>query len=459
MRAHGSIRQAIRFRTIAFLCLLSQLFIGTGCDSSPSAISYKFGTKYFFREWSDTILDFGRKDAAGVALAEVNGEWVYHPVRIAQICIGYFGGFVKTEKQIYQTFVQAQADWLTNNLKWRGQDIWVWEYTFPVPHFVAKAGWASAMAQGQGISCLLRAHQLFKDNRYLQAAYRALGAFLYPIEEGGVVWVDAQGRRCPEGVAVLPAAHVLNEALFALWGLYEYNLYTHSQIAKDLLNEGLRCYIDLLPRYDRGPGKIIRYDLLTRSPLFHLRGLREWHPPSGDYLPVDTIRLTLGRRTTLLDLGTSNDDVIDVLGSFIYSRMDWTERRELDGRTVRAFYRKEDASDPHGAFRLALLGELPWLGGNEVLQIEIEYRDDIANPVLIEVWDGAVYHLLGTIGGENNRLWKVAAFRFPARWIEFGGVSSEPYHKIVLQQLETLCSVFQHSEVCRYAQRWSLTGK
>jgi len=394
-----------------------------------------------------------------VALVEVNGEWVYHPVRIAQICIGYFGGFVKTENKFYQHYVQAQANWLTNNLTRRGQDIWVWEYPFPLPHFGARAGWASAMAQGQGISCLLRAHQLFKDDQYLQAAYRALSAFLYPIEEGGVSWVDAQGRRCPEGVAVLPPAHILNEALFALWGLYEYSLYTHSQIAKDLFNEGLSCYIDLLPRYERQPGKVIRYDLLTRSPLFHLRGLREWHPPPGDYLPVDTIRLTLGRRTTLLDLGTPNDDVIDVLGSFCYSSLDWSERRELDGRTVRAFYRKEDAAYPHGAFRLALPGEIPWLGGDEVLQIEIEYRDDVANPVLIEVWDGEAYHSLGTIGGENNRLWKVAVFRFPSRWIEFGGRLSEGYHKIALQQLETLCDVLQHGKICQYAQRWSLMEK
>lgn len=456
----NDVRRLAYFRLIALLTVSSlSLLLVASC--SRATAGHRFSAAYFFHdEWADTVLEFGEKDDAGVVLWQnpASGEWLYHPVRIAQICIGYFGGVTKTGKQIYKTYVRAQADWLVNNLQQRGQNVWVWEYSFPLTHFAAQAGWASAMAQGQGISCLLRAHQLFRKDQYLTAAHKALSAFLFPIEEGGVTWIDTQGRRCPEGVAVLPPAHILNEALFALWGLYEYSLYTSSRVARDLFNEGLSCYIDLFPYYDKGPGEVTRYDLLTRSLLFHLRGLQEWHPPPRDYLPVDRMRL-IRKGISLLDIGTSNDDVMNILGSFVYSEMDWTERRELGGRTVRAFYRKEDASYPHGAFRLALPSELPWLGGDEVLQLEIEYRDDVANPVAVEVWDGEVYHQLGTIGGENNRLWKVATLRFPARWIEFGGRINIDYHKLVVQQLETLCGVLQRAEVCQYAQRWRVFEK
>ena len=63
----------------------------------------------------------------------------------------------------------------------------------------------SALAQGQGISVLVRAHKESGDVRYLESAQRALASFFQTTDSGGVAFTDDRGDLWFEEYIVSPA--------------------------------------------------------------------------------------------------------------------------------------------------------------------------------------------------------------------------------------------------------------
>ena len=55
-----------------------------------------------------------------------------------------------------------------------------------IEYFKLESGWVSAMAQGHGISMMVRAAQVTSDASYWTAAQRALTPFKKMTHEGGV---------------------------------------------------------------------------------------------------------------------------------------------------------------------------------------------------------------------------------------------------------------------------------
>ena len=76
--------------------------------------------------------------------------------------------------------------------------------------------WLSAMAQGEGASLLVRANAATDDDRFAEAARRALGPLAVPTAEGGVR--PARRRLLPRGVSDGSPVAVLNGGIFAFWG-------------------------------------------------------------------------------------------------------------------------------------------------------------------------------------------------------------------------------------------------
>jgi hypothetical protein len=129
------------------------------------------------------------------------------------------------------------------------------------------------MAQGLTISVFTRAFNLTHEAMYQEAAIQAAETLSKPIETGCTSF-DEDGLPFLEEVAVNPPAHILNGAIFALWGLYDLELVSNAfQPFKDL---ALKRLIKELPRYDLGYWS--RYDLqiaqlevlyeLTGEPVF-----------------------------------------------------------------------------------------------------------------------------------------------------------------------------------------------
>ena len=117
-----------------------------------------------------------------------------------------------------------------------------------------RAGWYSALAQGQGLSLLCRAQRATGDDRYLDAAHAAFGAMTVPTVEGGVLIRDGADGAWLEEAVVDPPTHILNGFLWATWGVRDYGVagHAHTRAAWALLDACRRTLARNLPTFDCG---------------------------------------------------------------------------------------------------------------------------------------------------------------------------------------------------------------
>jgi len=158
-----------------------------------------------------------------------------------------------TESEQRRRKFLAAADWLVANLERNPAGLWVWNHHFDWEYRTPlKAPWYSALAQGQGISLLVRAHRETENSLYLETAQRAFATFLKTTDEGGVTRVDDRGYTWFEEAIVDPPTHILNGFIWAAWGVYDYHLHTGDQDAEHLFAEAVRTLKDNLHCFDAG---------------------------------------------------------------------------------------------------------------------------------------------------------------------------------------------------------------
>jgi len=122
-----------------------------------------------------------------------------------------------------------------------------WEYRTPL-----KAPWYSGLAQGQGISLLVRTARETGKPEYLEAASRAFDSFLKSTQEGGVVFTDERGDVWFEEYIVSPPTHILNGFIWAAWGVYDFFLATGEKSAEQLFTRAVNTLRRNLDGYDLG---------------------------------------------------------------------------------------------------------------------------------------------------------------------------------------------------------------
>ena len=125
--------------------------------------------------------------------------------------------------------------------------------TFQLP-----AGWPSAMAQGEGASLLTRLYIATGEERWADAARRAVAAMRLPSTSGGVQ-ARLSGEPWPEEYPTDPPSYVLNGGIFALWGLYDVGLALGDAEAARDFEQGAATLAANLGRWDTGYWS--RYDL------------------------------------------------------------------------------------------------------------------------------------------------------------------------------------------------------
>ena len=115
----------------------------------------------------------------------------------------------------------ACGEYLLANQERNGPSVGGWRHSKPFPHtFPLRPGWVSAMAQGQGASLFVRLHDETEEDRFADAALRALLPLRVPSAEGGAS-AELHGHPFPEEYPTTPPSFVLNGGIFALWGLYD----------------------------------------------------------------------------------------------------------------------------------------------------------------------------------------------------------------------------------------------
>jgi heparosan-N-sulfate-glucuronate 5-epimerase len=257
---------------------------------NPNASADDLGEYYMlFVEKADYA---GSYDAAGVPQLDYHGYigLQYNPLAIAQYALGNYNLWKRSRDPVRRKKFFLIADWLVSHLKQNPRGLSVWNHHFDWEYSqTLKAPWYSALAQGQGISVLVRAHKESGDARYLDAARLAFASFHQPIEKGGVAFTDESGDLWFEEYIVSPPTHILNGAIWTLWGLHDYFLATRDDSAQHLFSRAVRTLLHNLDRYDLGFWSL--YELSnTRLPMvastfyhqLHIVQLRIMHRLTGE---------------------------------------------------------------------------------------------------------------------------------------------------------------------------------
>jgi heparosan-N-sulfate-glucuronate 5-epimerase len=215
-----------------------------------------------FDELGEYYMPFTRKanyegsyDERGIPLLNYRGAigLQYNPIAVAQYGLGNYNLFRQTGDPMRKRRLLNAADWLVCNQERNTAGFLVWHHHFDWEYRTTlKAPWYSGLAQGQGISLLVRAHQATGDRRYLTAAAESFETFLSTLENGGVTYVDASGNTWFEEYITSPPTHILNGFIWASWGVFDFYLATSSTAAKELFSKAMDSLASNLEQYDVG---------------------------------------------------------------------------------------------------------------------------------------------------------------------------------------------------------------
>jgi heparosan-N-sulfate-glucuronate 5-epimerase len=197
----------------------------------------------------------GAYDSSGIPQLDYRGQIgvQYNPIAIAQYGLGNYNLWRRTQEDGRRQKFFRIADWFSSHLEANPAGLAVWNHHFDWEYRdTLKAPWYSGLAQGQGISVLVRAYQESGRQHYLEAAGRAFSSFEHPLEQGGVAFTDNSGDLWFEEYIVSPPTHILNGFMWALWGVHDYALCTQRALAAELFSRGVQTLIHNLDRYDLG---------------------------------------------------------------------------------------------------------------------------------------------------------------------------------------------------------------
>lgn len=207
-----------------------------------------------------------RLDGRGLPLDAYPEGYFYNPVSISQYGLGHYGRWLRHRRVEDRTKALRAADWLVSNQAGDGRWLYRFDYTVggmgSVPGATLSAPWSSAMAQGEGISLLVRSWRLTRDPDHLRAARKAVRPLSIDVSRGGLRQRLAGGTFFEE-YPTTPPSHVLNGFMFTVIGLWD--LSPWSPEAAELYAKSRKTLVRALPLYDRGAERLSAYHLGFRS--------------------------------------------------------------------------------------------------------------------------------------------------------------------------------------------------
>ena len=231
----------------------------------------------------------GPFDAAGVPLLDYHGSIgaQYNPIAVAQFALAWMNRELEGAPDARRRWTPS-ADWLVANLVRNRGGVEVWMHHFDWPYReTLRNPWYSGLAQGQGVSALLRAGRISGEGRYTEAAERAFRAIETPIGEGGVLYFDEAGDPWIEEYLVTPPSHILNGFLWALWGVHDMVKLGGSSTAGELFTRCIATVRRNLHRFDNGYWS-----------LYEIRPSGMQMPTSAFYHSLHIVQLDITARLT-----------------------------------------------------------------------------------------------------------------------------------------------------------------
>lgn len=198
----------------------------------------------------------GPFDQKGVPLLDYMGDIgrQYYPIAIAQYGLASYNRYLRNREAKWHGAFLNSADWLVENLQPNRHGIHVWYAHFDWAYRqTLMAPWYSGLAQGQGLSLLIRAAVETNKKKYEKAAVLAFESFEKDVKEGGVVVRDEKQYLWIEEYLVDdPPTHVLNGFIWALWGICDYWKWKDDPKAGRIYEECIRTLEHNLGLFDTG---------------------------------------------------------------------------------------------------------------------------------------------------------------------------------------------------------------
>ncbi|MFQ5918818.1 MAG: D-glucuronyl C5-epimerase family protein [Thermoplasmata archaeon] len=165
----------------------------------------------------------------------------HNPVTVAMYALANYNAHRDMGASRFLADFNLHVQWLLRSFTARGDwGAWYYEHDYTSPAGDCQAPWASSMAQGAGISALIRYHALTDESPALEVARRALGAYRVPIADGGVLYEDPDGLTWFEEYACPGGATTLNGFIIALLGAQELASHAGEEEGQELFETGLR---------------------------------------------------------------------------------------------------------------------------------------------------------------------------------------------------------------------------
>jgi heparosan-N-sulfate-glucuronate 5-epimerase len=243
-------------------------------EANPRARVDQLGEYYMtFAEKADYA---GHYDTDRVPMLDYRGQvgLQYNPIAIAQYGLGNYNLWARDRTEQRRRNLLAASNWLVANLEQNAHGVRVWNHHFDWEYRdTLKAPWYSGLAQGQGISLLVRAHSATGASSYKDAAQQAFESLLRSVDEGGVLFTDSTGSVWIEEYLVSPPTHILNGVIWAVWGVYDYVLATADPAARQLFDQVVQTLANNLERYDLGFWSLYEQSgtrlKMVASPFYH----------------------------------------------------------------------------------------------------------------------------------------------------------------------------------------------
>lgn len=186
------------------------------------------------------------------------GEDIFFSIAIFQYGLGAYDLFLLENKSLFLEKFRICLEWAYNNQEKNG----AWEtFKFKDDKFPY-----SAMAQGEGISLLLRGYLEFNDEKYLIAAKKAVEYLITPIENCGTTKYINDQVFFQEYVN---KPTVLNGWIFSLFGVYDYLKIIEDDKIKNIYKKSIDTLVACINNFDNGYWTKYDLDNMIASPFYH----------------------------------------------------------------------------------------------------------------------------------------------------------------------------------------------
>jgi len=222
-----------------------------------------------------------------------SGDVSLNPGALAQKALDLYNNYILHKSETLKALFLKNTDLLIRRfVHKKGFGVWPYNYIFwRAETYGCRIPWVSALAQGFGISVLVRAYALTRNTEYFEVAQQALNAFKVFIKEGGVLYIDRddgdwwyEEYACGYGVP----SGVLNGFIIALLGIYDFHTFANDKQSRQLFDKGIETLKHHMSDFDTNyPFALSYYDRMKHITtmeyhLLHIKLLEILHEITKD---------------------------------------------------------------------------------------------------------------------------------------------------------------------------------